>query len=496
MNFRECDKIIEGFGHPRVLIVGDLILDRYVLGDVSRISPEAPIPILFTRGAEERLGGAGNVAANLVAMQAEVDVLGVVGDESWGRSLIDMLESHKIGTAGCVVDASRPTIRKTRMMSGGHQILRVDEEDPRPISGKALECVLALLPDCVRKTQAVVLSDYGKGLLTRDVIELTVKLAREAGVPVLVDPKGDDYSIYRGATLVTPNRKEAEQAVGRRIADTADLPKAADELMAIADLQSAVITLGADGIFFKSRSGDQGHFPAQARAVFDVTGAGDTVVGQLALYLAGGLSLAQAVTLANHAAAIVVGRLGTHAVTRSELRALFHEGPRDSGKVFADDGDLDRLLATLRRDGKRIVFTNGCFDVLHAGHVSYLRFARSKGDALIVGINDDASVRRLKGTERPINTLRDRMEVLQALEMVDAVVAFPEDTPARIITRVTPHVLVKGEDWADKGVVGREWVEAHGGQVVLAPLMPGRSTTRIVETIRGSSSLPTKLADS
>jgi D-beta-D-heptose 7-phosphate kinase/D-beta-D-heptose 1-phosphate adenosyltransferase len=212
--------------------------------------------------------------------------------------------------------------------------------------------------------------------------------------------------------------------------------------------------------------------------------------------LAGGLSLAQAVTLANHAAAIVVGRLGTHAVTRSELRALFHEGPRDSGKVFADDGDLDRLLATLRRDGKRIVFTNGCFDVLHAGHVSYLRFARSKGDALIVGINDDASVRRLKGTERPINTLRDRMEVLQALEMVDAVVAFPEDTPARIITRVTPHVLVKGEDWADKGVVGREWVEAHGGQVVLAPLMPGRSTTRIVETIRGSSSLPTKLADS
>ena len=486
MSTREFAQMIEHLGHPRVLIVGDLILDRYLLGDVSRISPEAPIPVLSARGSEERPGGACNVAANLVAMNADVDIVGVVGDEGAGRMLRELLVKLGIDDTGCVVDKTRPTIQKTRMMSGAHQMLRVDQENARALDGAALQAVLAILPERVRRARAVVLSDYGKGLLTREVIETTIQSARAAGVPVLVDPKGEDYRRYSGATLVTPNRKEAEQAIGRRIGSNADLPGAADELMALASLDAAVITLGADGIFFKSRHGEQGHVAAQARAVFDVTGAGDTVVAQLAFYLADGLSLENAVGLANEAAALVVARLGTHAVTRGELRALFHNAPRTSSKIIAD-ADLDQALADWRRENKRVVFTNGCFDILHVGHVEYLRFAQSKGDVLIVGVNTDESVSRLKGPSRPLNTLKDRMAVLAALEMVDAVTAFGEDTPAKIIQRVTPQVLVKGEDWADKGVVGREWVEAHGGQVVLAPLVAGKLTTNIVTKARATN---------
>jgi len=483
----EYDKIIEQLGHPQVLIVGDLILDRYILGGVSRISPEAPIPVLTARGTEERLGGAGNVAANLVAMQAAVDVVGIVGNDGSGRILQELFAKLGVDSGGCVVDSTRPTIQKTRMMSGGHQMLRVDNEDVRPLDGAALQAVLTALPERIRRARAVIVSDYGKGLLTREVLDVTISCARAAGVPVLVDPKGDDYRRYRGATLVTPNRKEAEQAVGRKLDDLTELPKAADELLQLAELDAAVITLGPDGIFYKSRNGTQGQVPALARGVFDVTGAGDTVVAQLGLWLAEGLPLEYAVSLANHAAAIVVARLGTHAVTRGELRAVFHEGPREENKIIRDAG-LDRLLAEWRKEGRRVVFTNGCFDVLHAGHVQYLRYARSRGDVLILGVNDDASVKRLKGEERPINTLEDRMAVLAALEMVDAVTSFCEDTPANIIQRVTPHVLVKGQDWADKGVVGRQWVEAHGGQVVLAPLLPGRSTTSILGKVRGELS--------
>ncbi len=483
MNTRELQSLVEQLGHPRVLIVGDLILDRYVSGDVTRISPEAPIPILTARSSEERLGGAGNVAANLVGMEAKVDVVGVLGDDGWGRALRALIEAQGIDTSGCVVDASRPTIQKTRMMSGSHQMLRVDYEDSRPVSGQASEAMLALLPARVKAAQAVVLSDYGKGVLTPAVLRTVIDTARAAGVPVLVDPKGSDFTRYRGATLVTPNRKEAEQALGRALGSLDLLPQAADDLMKNAELDAAVITLGPDGIYFKEKRGSGGHVTAQARAVFDVTGAGDTVVAQLAIYLAAKKSLREAVALANQAAGIVVGRLGTHAVTRKELVARLREARPHEGKVV-QPGELDLFLAAWRKEGRRIVFTNGCFDVLHVGHIEYLRFARAHGDVLLVGANDDASVRRLKGESRPVNPLADRMGVLAALEMVDAVTSFSEDTPAKIIERVSPHVLVKGQDWAEKGVVGREWVEAHGGQVVLAPLVPGKSTTSILERAR------------
>ncbi len=484
MNAADLQAVVDALGSPRVLVIGDLILDRYVLGDVTRISPEAPIPVLTARTQDVRLGGAGNVAANLRAMDAGADVVGILGGEGRGRQLLELLAQIGAESDGCVVDPERPTTEKTRMMSGVQQMLRVDWEESQPISAELCARLAEALTERLGRAQAVVLSDYGKGFLAADLIRDVVARARDAGVPVLVDPKGSDYSRYRGATLITPNRKEAEEALGRGIGSLDELPAAAEELMDVAALDAVVITLGADGMYFRTRDGRSGRVPTVARAVFDVTGAGDTVISQLAVALAAGVELEAAVHLANNAAGIVVARRGTAAITRSELRAALgaHEGAR-AGKVLAPE-ELDRAVAEWRSQGLRIAFTNGCYDLLHAGHVDLLRFAASKADVLLVGVNDDESVRRLKGPERPVNPLADRLEVLAALECVAAVVPFPEDTPGRLIEQVTPHVLVKGEDYADKVVVGREWVESHGGQVHLAPLRPGRSTSAILARAR------------
>ena len=474
--------LLQGLARPRVLVIGDLILDRYVTGEVERISPEAPIPVLRAKATEERLGGAGNVAVNLRAMEAEVEVIGVLGDDSRGRRMLGMLEAMGVDTGVCLLDPGRPTTQKTRMISGVQQILRVDWEDSGPVPDELGRRLVLGLTQALKSARAVVLSDYGKGMLTRVVLEGAIKAARAAGVPVLVDPKGSDFRRYRGATLVTPNRKEAEEALGRRLRSLADVPQAARDLMAQAELDAAVITLGAEGMFYASGESTGTHVPTVARAVFDVTGAGDTVIAHLALGLGAGLSLDDAVHLANHAAGLVVGKRGAASVTRAELLGVLDSHGGGEGKLLEGPG-LDARVAAWRARGKRIVFTNGCFDVLHAGHVGYLRFAASKGDVLIVGVNDDASVRRLKGPTRPVNPLADRMAVLAALEMVDAVVAFGEDTPLEIVQRITPRVLVKGEDWRDKGVVGREWVEQHGGEVCLAPMLQGRSTSGILERV-------------
>lgn len=478
---------LDGLGTPRVLIVGDLILDRYVVGDVSRISPEAPIPILAAGREDDRLGGAGNVAANLRAMEADVTIVGAFGDDGLGRHGRELFERIGVDASGCVIDPSRPTTVKTRLVSGVQQMLRVDWERAAPCEGDVEQQLIDSTLERVGGAQAVILSDYGKGVLTTRVLSELIAACRAAGVPVLVDPKGSDYARYAGATLLTPNRKEAEQALGRRFTTLDEVPAGALELKAQAQLDMSVITLGADGIYFVESDGRSGRVPTVARAVFDVTGAGDTVISHLALGLGAGWSLGEAVTLANNAAGIVVGRRGAASVTRSEVRAALGADPTHVGKVLAPD-QLDGLVAEWRSEGRRIAFTNGCFDVLHAGHVRYLRYARSKGDRLIVGVNDDGSVRRLKGPSRPVNGIADRLEVLAALEMVDAVVPFGEDTPKELIERITPHALIKGEDWADKGVVGREWVEGHGGQVHLAPLLEGRSTTSILERVKDGES--------
>jgi D-beta-D-heptose 7-phosphate kinase / D-beta-D-heptose 1-phosphate adenosyltransferase len=482
---------IHALGSPRILILGDLILDEYVVGDVSRISPEAPIPILDVRREDHKIGGAGNVAANVVAMGGRASMLGAIGNDAAGNRLTELLKNVGIDTSPVLVASNRRTTIKSRHMAGPQQLVRVDREDRVPITDASERSAVAYVEKHAGDYGLVIISDYGKGLLTRELLDATIRTARAKKVRVLVDPKGSDYTRYEGASIVTPNRAEAELATGRPIRNTPagtprveDLVAAAEWLLEYCQLEAAVITLGKDGVFFLARDGKTPHMiPTHARQVYDVTGAGDTVIAHLGLHLAAGSSLEEAVRLANAAAGLVVAKLGTATVRREEvLDALALSEPRQ-GKVVSAAQDLDRLVTELKANGRIVVFTNGVFDILHAGHLNYLREARAAGDFLVVGVNDDASVRRLKGAKRPITPLADRMALLAALEMVDCVVPFSEDTPLALVQRITPNVLVKGEDWAEKGVVGREWVEAHGGRVLLMKLVEGRSTTGVIERI-------------
>ncbi|MBL9078338.1 MAG: D-glycero-beta-D-manno-heptose 1-phosphate adenylyltransferase [Planctomycetes bacterium] len=484
---RRLADVLEALPPSRVLVVGDLILDRYVDGKANRVSPEAPVLVFEFDHERYLLGGACNVAANLRALGASASVLGVVGADEAGARLRALLRDADIDTQALVDDPSRPTTRKTRYVAKTLQVLRVDEESRAAVSGAAEAAMLALLEQRPFPWKSVLLSDYGKGVLTARVIAAAIAAAKSQGGVTVVDPKGKDYSIYRGVDLLTPNREEAEAATGITIRATEDLHRAAQRLREITGIKTAVITLGKDGIFFEKEDGSHRIIPTEARAVFDVTGAGDTVVAALTYCRACGVPLEDSLRLANHAAGITVGKLGTWAPSRREVLARLGETPGGpSGKLLSREAAIE-VASQLRAEGRRLVFTNGCFDILHAGHCDYLAKARSYGDALMVGINTDASVRRQqKAPDRPINGLDDRAAVLGALQAVDYVVPFDDDTPKALIEAVTPHVLCKGEDWRDKGVVGREWVEAHGGQVVLVPLVAGRSTTNVIEKIKRS----------
>lgn len=477
--------VLASLPNTRILVVGDLILDRYADGKASRVSPEAPVLVFEFDSERYLLGGACNVAANLRELGASASVLGAVGDDEAGAHLRKLLVAADIDTQALVVDRTRPTTRKTRYVAKTMQVLRVDEESRAPVGGDAERALLAVLEQRPFPWRSVLLSDYGKGVLTPKVIAAAVAAARSQGGVTVVDPKGKDYSIYRGVDLLTPNREEAEAATGIAIRSSEDLHRAAGRLREITGVRNAVITLGKDGIFFESEDGTHCILPTEARQVFDVTGAGDTVVAVLTFCRAAGVPLADSLRLANHAAGITVAKLGTWAPSRREILArLVDTAPQGGGKVL-DQAQAREVASRLRAEGRRLVFTNGCFDILHAGHCDYLQQARSYGDALMVGVNTDASVQRQqKGPGRPINALQDRMAVLAALAAVDYVVPFDDDTPKALIEAVTPMVLAKGEDWRDKGVVGREWVEAHGGQVLLVPLVAGRSTTNVIEKIR------------
>jgi D-beta-D-heptose 7-phosphate kinase/D-beta-D-heptose 1-phosphate adenosyltransferase len=431
------------------------------------------------------LGGACNVAANLSQLGASASVLGVIGDDEAGRRLRSLLQDADIDTQALVTDTTRPTTRKTRYVAKTLQVMRVDEESRRPVGGDAERKMLAILEQRPFPWKSVLLSDYGKGALTPKVIAAAIEAARSQGGVTVVDPKGKDYTIYRGVDLLTPNREEAEAATGVSIRESGDLHRVAQRLREITGIKTAVVTLGKDGIFFEKEDGSHRIIPTEARQVFDVPGAGDTVVAALTYCRACGVSLEDSLRLANHAAGFSVGKLGTWAPSRREILARLGEtAGAPSGKVLSREQAIE-VASRLRAEGRRLVFTNGFFDILLAGHCDYLGRARSYGDALMVGVNTDASVhRQQKAPGRPINGLDDRAAVLAALQAVDYVVPFDEDTPKALIEAVTPHVLCKGEDWRDKGVVGREWVEAHGGQVVLVPLVPGRSTTSVIEKIR------------
>jgi D-beta-D-heptose 7-phosphate kinase/D-beta-D-heptose 1-phosphate adenosyltransferase len=478
-------RAIEDLPEPEVLVVGDPILDRYVSGTVDRISPEAPIQVLRHDREYESLGGATAVAANLTRLGARVRVAGLVGDDAEGARLRALLRDAGIPDDGLVSEPSRPTTVKTRYIAASQharqQILRVDRETRGAGGAEAQRALSDAVRAALGAADVMVLSDYDKGTLWG--CAAMIEAARHAGVKVIVDPKGKDFTRYRGATAITPNRSEAGAATGRTVQTAADAAAAARDLLGRLDLETVFVTLDRDGIFVLERGGKGAAIRTDPREVYDVTGAGDNVIAVLAYALAGGASPVTAAFLANVAGGIAVEHFGVVTVGWDEIAARIASGSGGDAKLV-DPSLLERLLEGARRAGRKIVFTNGCFDVLHAGHVDLLRQARALGDLLVVGLNDDASVQRLKGAGRPVNALSARATVLGGLASVDYVVAFAEDTPAQIIERVRPDVLVKGEDWRDKGVVGREFVESYGGRVELVRLVEGFSTTETLRKLR------------
>lgn len=465
----------------KVLVVGDLMLDKYWHGSTDRISPEAPVPVVKVRETDLRAGGAANVALNIAALSASVGLCGLVGQDSDADTLSQLLEV-KGAEANLVNSEQAPTITKLRIMSRHQQLLRLDQEEPFSVADavKVNQQVERLL----LTSSVLVLSDYAKGTLQN--CPGLIAAAKKAGVPVLVDPKGSDFSKYRGATLLTPNMAEFETVAGRCHTEE-QVVDAAFSLIRDFELEALLVTRSEKGMTLFFANQEPVYFAANAQSVFDVTGAGDTVIATLAAGLAGGLSLPDAVEIANIAAGIAVSKLGTETVSIHELnRAIEQYFGQESQKVLTEDLLIDQL-ARARARGEKLVFTNGCFDILHPGHVSYLNAARQLGDKLIVAVNSDTSVSRLKGPTRPINDLQHRMHVLGGLASVDWVVPFEEDTPARLIARLLPDLLVKGGDYQVEEIAGADTVLANGGEVKVLNFEAGYSTTGIIQAAHQSS---------
>ncbi len=468
---------LERLGQAQVLCIGDLMLDRFVEGAVTRISPEAPIPVLGIERERTDLGGVGNVARNLSALGAKVHLLAAVGDDAEAETVGGALAA----LAGVAADLTRlddrPTGVKTRYMAGGQQLLRTDRETVGPLAEAAREALIAQAIDALQGAGALVLSDYGKGVVCEEVAGRLTEAARAAGVPVVCDPKGRDFTKYRGAHWVTPNRVELALGTGMRTDTDADVLKACRWVVETCGIDGVLATRSEQGMTL-FQPGNVAQLPTRAREVFDVAGAGDTVVAALAAGLAAGAEPVAAAQLANQAAGIVVGKVGTAVAYPSEILAAAHEEAWAGGeaKVAPLPAAIDRVEAW-RRQGKRVGFTNGCFDLLHPGHLALIRQARAACDRLVVGLNSDSSVGRLKGKDRPVQGEAARAAVLASLEAVDLVLIFAEDTPIEAIRALKPDVLVKGADYKRDEVVGARDVESWGGRVVLAELLDGHSTT-------------------
>jgi D-beta-D-heptose 7-phosphate kinase/D-beta-D-heptose 1-phosphate adenosyltransferase len=480
----DFEKRLQSTGQQTILCVGDLMLDDFVYGEVGRISPEAPAPVLAVTRNEVAIGGAGNVARNIASLGARCIFVGLVGDDDAGREVIARLQAEQLVEPSLVVDRTRPTTRKMRFVSEhfSTHLLRADWELAAPVDadreGELIARALAALP----RVGAVVLSDYAKGVLTPRVIRAVIEAAQRARVPVIVDPKAADYSVYRGATVITPNRRELSAATRREAVGDAAIHAAAEELAGIVACEAVVVTRSEEGMSLYAKGEAPVHVPAYAVKVRDVSGPGDTVVAILAVMLAIGADYEAAMRAANAGAAVVVGKPGTATVSVNELRHRLLPAAATAleDKIVFDRSILDQRLAEWRRQRLRIGFTNGCFDLLHRGHIRLMAEARSACDRLVVGLNSDGSVSRLKGAGRPIQDVISRADVLAALEAVDLVVVFEEDTPLELIRQVRPAVLVKGGDYTREKVVGHDVVEAYGGEVVLVDLMPGHSTTSMV----------------
>lgn len=470
-------QIVPSFEDSAVLIVGDVMLDRYWHGNTGRISPEAPVPVVRIQDIEERVGGAANVALNLSALLGKPVLMGVTGDDEAGKQLERLLADAGV-TCQFASSPTHPTITKLRIISRNQQLIRLDFEEAFDMAGAFdAEAMLSTFEQALDRVKVVVLSDYAKGTLSnpRDMI----RLARAKQRAVLVDPKGSDFEPYRGATLLTPNLSEFEAVVGS-CPDESILVERAENLRVAYDLDALLVTRSEQGMTLIEPGKAPLHLPTEALEVFDVTGAGDTVIATLAAAIAAGEDMPSSAALANLAAGVVVGKLGTATVSPAELRRAAHRRHQDVRGVM----DEDALLAHIqdaRAHGETVVMTNGCFDILHPGHIRYLDAARALGDWLIVAVNDDDSVRRLKGDSRPVNNVQHRMEVLSGLSSVDWVVPFAEDTPERIIGKLLPDILVKGGDYKAEEIAGYDVVTANGGQVIILDFYAGYSTTSIIE---------------
>ena len=491
-------ELVQNLGRPRVLVVGDVMLDRYVWGNADRISQEAPVILLRADTREERLGGASSVATMLQALGARTSLVGVVGRDADGIRSKQILTDLGIDAEGVITDGDRPTTVKERYIGRAQdrhpqQMIRVDYENREPVHGTTERELIAVISAKLRDADIVLISDYDKGVCTPVVLSKAIAVAKTRGVRAIADPtRGGDYSKYRGCSAVTPNRLEAGLATGRTITNLHEALAAAAELQSRLDLEAGIVTLDKDGMAFVHRDGRSGVFPTRQRQVYDITGAGDMVMASLGLALAAGADYDSAIRLANVAGGLEVEKIGVVTVSRDEILAdLLHAPFRIADRVPGADKvvGLPKLLAELERrraSGQRVAFTNGCFDVLHAGHVQYLAEARRQADCLVVGVNSDSSVRQLKGPTRPLNPVEARALVLAGLQDVDHVTIFADATPLTLIKAVRPEVLVKGLDYRKAEVVGAEFVESYGGRVHLAELRDGFSTTNLIERMKAA----------
>jgi len=485
----DFDALSHAIVRQTVLCVGDVMLDEFVYGEVSRISPEAPAPVIAVQRSETNIGGAGNVACNIASLGARCIFVGLVGEDEAGAKLKTALAQQNLIESVLVCDPSRPTTRKVRFVSEhfSTHMLRADWESAQPASAEIEQNLIDAIVPLLPRADIVLLSDYAKGVLTARVIRNVIEAARKLGKRVIVDPKNVNFAIYRGATLLTPNWKEFAEASRSRADTTTSIAEAAHDAMQLAGCEAMLVTQSEHGMTLVPRNGEAIHVPAHTVKVRDVSGAGDTVAAALAVSLAAGADWETALRMANAAAAVAVSKKGTAMVTSAELRRkiLPHAFLAAEEKIIAAGCDLESHLLDWRKQGLRVGFTNGCFDILHPGHVKVLTAARGACDRLIVGLNSDASTKRLKGEGRPVQDERARAEVLAALEAVDLVVLFEEDTPIKLIKQIKPSVLVKGRDYTRDQVVGHDMVEAYGGELLLVEVLPGFSTTSLVDRARG-----------
>jgi D-beta-D-heptose 7-phosphate kinase / D-beta-D-heptose 1-phosphate adenosyltransferase len=477
---------ISKFDQCRLLVIGDLMLDEYLWGKVDRISPEAPVQVVAIQKQDFTLGGAGNVVNNAVALGATVFTSGVIGTGQNGQLLLQRFTELGVDTSLIIQEPARATTRKTRIIAANQHVLRIDRETKQDISGQTLEKMIRLIEEKMPDIHVVLISDYGKGLITKDLISKVIASAKTHKKMIIVDPKGLDFSKYSGVSLLTPNKKEAALASGVEINSESSLEKAANKILDTVHLKNLLITCGKDGMVLFEKNKKPFRVKAEARQVFDVSGAGDTVLSVFGLAIASGASLHDSVALANTAAGIVVAKVGTATVSKQELASALKSDDTGLPAKYKDLSELPALVEDLRRKGKQIVLTNGCFDLLHAGHIKHFSASKQQGDILIVAIDDDESVKALKGSGRPVLHAKERIRILSALDAVDYVVVFSSKDLIKLIETIQPDILTKGSNYTTTQVFGRERVEALGGKVVLIPVTEDISTTRIIDTIKHS----------